>query len=478
MSGFLKAKTKPSTVSHWIATNSGPDTLHNHGRDDKLPESADIVVVGAGIAGALLAYHLTHPEDVSETVPKGSRIVILEGSEVASSASHFAPATFASFPKLVRSRSEGGAGLTKAHAVDILKQEWDNYARNKDVIKKHDLVHKVDLWEGNVMTVYKTQEGLDTAFNAFQQWNEALEESGSQDYSNNVFCKDPKEALRVSRVQGAIGYSTRTAGTVHPHKLTTELLKLSISSTDYDVSLHTTTPALSITPKEDQHIVETSRGTIKAKRVVLCTNAHTPHLFPEEHPLKSFIFPIRIQMGVFTPPPEFSGTKSPQTSYGFPTGYCATSTSGIVVGISVGDYIGANIGKSEDYICNSDDTVLLPECTKYLEGFMTRTFDGWNENAIGEGLMRTWTGVIAATIDRLPLIGPVPDTPGLFISAGYNGHGMSTTHTCGRALAKLILHETWDQQFPEAYIISKERLARKLPEGGHYQLVTGVNKTT
>jgi glycine/D-amino acid oxidase-like deaminating enzyme len=45
---------------------------------------------------------------------------------------------------------------------------------------------------------------------------------------------------------------------------------------------------------------------------------------------------------------------------------------------------------------------------------------GWGEQAIGEGLTRTWTGVMGYTIDRLPLIGPVPGRPGLFLSAGYN----------------------------------------------------------
>lgn len=45
---------------------------------------------------------------------------------------------------------------------------------------------------------------------------------------------------------------------------------------------------------------------------------------------------------------------------------------------------------------------------------------GWEEKAKGEGLMRTWTGVMGYTIDRLPLIGQVPDRPGLFIAAGFN----------------------------------------------------------
>ena len=55
-----------------------------------------------------------------------------------------------------------------------------------------------------------------------------------------------------------------------------------------------------------------------------------------------------------------------------------------------------------------------------LKSFMERTLIGWEEKAIGEGLTRTWMGVKGHTIDRLPLIGAVPDRPGLFIAAGFN----------------------------------------------------------
>lgn len=54
---------------------------------------ADLRYCTAGISGALLAYHLTHPENEDVALPEGQSIVILEGSEVASSASkfHFSP---------------------------------------------------------------------------------------------------------------------------------------------------------------------------------------------------------------------------------------------------------------------------------------------------------------------------------------------------------------------------------------------------
>ncbi|GFZ52218.1 hypothetical protein JCM24511_09991 [Saitozyma sp. JCM 24511] len=481
MSGFLKTHP-PSTVSHWIATNRGPSSLHNHGREDPMPERADIVIVGAGIAGALLAYHLAHPEDAKSSAFRGKRIVVLEGGEVASSATgrnggHFAPATFLSYPRLIRPLSEGGAGLSKGQAVDILCQEWDNYVRNRAVIKKHGLESKVDLWEGKAMTVYGSEEELKSATDAYDQWREAMRDNGiKDDYSDNKFYKDRDEAVKVSRVKSAVGCSTRNAGSVHPHKLTTELLKLALASDHNAVSLFTSTPVLSLSEPSGGDGVElkTSRGNVTAPTVILCTNAHTPHLFPKGHPLNTFIYPIRTQMGLVTPPTTFAGVKSLETSYGFPRGYCATSAGGIVVGVTPNDYIGQGIGSPEDFVCNSDDTALVGKvCTDYLEQFMESTMVGWGEQAIGEGLTRTWTGVMGYTIDRLPLIGPVPGRPGLFLSAGYNGHGMSTTHTCARALAHLLETGSWDQEFPEAYMLTPQRLERKLPDGGYVRLITG-----
>ena len=163
-----------------------------------------------------------------------------------------------------------------------------------------------------------------------------------------------------------MGCSTRSAGSVHPHKLTTELLKLSLESTKYKVSLYTSTPLLHLhdSPNFDSISLETNRGFIKADKVILCTNAHTPHLFPENHALRKFIYPVRTQMGLITPAAAFTGVKSLETTYGFPGGYCATSTGGIVLGVGPYDYLAEGVGREDFYVCNSDDSVVEPECTE------------------------------------------------------------------------------------------------------------------
>ena len=52
--------------------------------------------------------------------------------------------------------------------------------------------------------------------------------------------------------------------------------------------------------------------------------------------------------------------------------------------------------------------------------------------------VRTWTGFRPATPDKLPLIGAWPDTPGLWIAAGHEGLGITTSLGTAAILADLV----------------------------------------
>jgi len=52
--------------------------------------------------------------------------------------------------------------------------------------------------------------------------------------------------------------------------------------------------------------------------------------------------------------------------------------------------------------------------------------------------VRTWTGFRPATPDKLPLIGRWPDTPGLWIAAGHEGLGITTSLGTAALLADLV----------------------------------------
>lgn len=55
---------------------------------------------------------------------------------------------------------------------------------------------------------------------------------------------------------------------------------------------------------------------------------------------------------------------------------------------------------------------------------------------------RTWTGFRAATPDKLPLIGPWSPQPGIWIAAGHEGLGITTSPATGKILADLALGRT------------------------------------
>jgi glycine/D-amino acid oxidase-like deaminating enzyme len=53
-------------------------------------------------------------------------------------------------------------------------------------------------------------------------------------------------------------------------------------------------------------------------------------------------------------------------------------------------------------------------------------------------VIRTWTGFRPATPDKLPLIGPWPATPGLWIAAGHEGLGITTSLGTAQLVADLV----------------------------------------
>ena len=50
-----------------------------------------------------------------------------------------------------------------------------------------------------------------------------------------------------------------------------------------------------------------------------------------------------------------------------------------------------------------------------------------------------WAGIMGFSRDGLPLVGPVPGTPGAVVGAGFTGHGFGFAYAAGTALAELVL---------------------------------------
>jgi glycine/D-amino acid oxidase-like deaminating enzyme len=70
-----------------------------------------------------------------------------------------------------------------------------------------------------------------------------------------------------------------------------------------------------------------------------------------------------------------------------------------------------------------------------------RELEGLAAQLLGETprVTHRWSGIFGATRDRLPLAGPVPGREGVWLAAGYSGHGNVLGLACGELVAEAIL---------------------------------------
>ena len=67
-----------------------------------------------------------------------------------------------------------------------------------------------------------------------------------------------------------------------------------------------------------------------------------------------------------------------------------------------------------------------------------------------------WAGIFALTQDMLPLVGQVPGRDGLWVAAGYSGHGNVLGFACGELVADAILG---DSAAPQLALFDPARFA-------------------
>lgn len=186
------------------------------------------------------------------------------------------------------------------------------------------------------------------------------------------------------------------------------------------ISLHERTPVRGMS-RRDGWELHTDGGVIRADAVVLATNAYTNRLLPEVP-----IAPTRGQVLATTPLPRVIVPFPLYANYGYQ--YWRQTVDGrLVVGGWRDEDIEGEVGMQERH----HDLI-----QQRLLDF-ARTIAG-SEVAVEY----RWSGIMGFTPDGFPLVGQVPGRPGLFMSCGYSGHGVSMAFTCGGLAARAAIGET------------------------------------
>lgn len=306
------------------------------------------------------------------------------------------------------------------------------------------------------------------------------------------------EGLRIPDAEGAV--VQWNAASLWPYKLVTFVLERLLAAGGFN--LQTNTPATGLqkvdppsnlsTPhlgkKVIDHptwIVHTARGHITTRAVLLATNAYTSHLIPQ---FSDLIVPTRGQVAALKPPQEPAPGEPPldigHTFY--------------IIGESSSDdghredylvqrpppaaelVLGGGRQLAKDYAVGVWDDSTMDEPVKWwLRGELTKALDlslrdapqspvkhDHPSSALRDGNQdleptHEWTGIMGYSRDAHPWVGPVPDSmgggSGLWISAGYTGHGMPNAALCGKAAAELMTGAE-EVDLPEEYELTEQRV--------------------
>ena len=163
-----------------------------------------------------------------------------------------------------------------------------------------------------------------------------------------------------------------------------------------------------------------SLEALDAVQVVIATDGYTHGLVPE---LDAAIRPTRGQVLV-TEPLERRLFPCPHYArHGYD--YWQQTEDGRLVAGGVRD-------KAADHEYTAEEAT-TPLIQGYLERFAT--------DLLGEEprIDHRWAGIFGTTADRLPLVGRLPGSDRVWVSAGYSGHGNVMGLACGELVADAIL---------------------------------------
>ena len=429
------------TTSYWLSHDSG---LSKHRTTNELPSEADIVIIGSGYSGATAAYHI-----LQGTSDRPS-VVILEARDTCSGATgrnggHLKPAPYSS---ALSNEKRFGTKI----AQDLLRYEVDQLWHVKKLVEKESIDCDFELTRA--IDVYTDKQEAESILATFQ----ALKGAGFEFPDDLHVVTDPQKAERVSGVKGALLVFTFTAGSVWPYKLISHLLRRCI---EWGANLQTFTPVSSIensSTGDGRWILHTARGAIVAKKILVATNAYTSGLLPE---LKTRIVPVKgIACRIAVPadgkpPPHLNNTYSirfkPQEY-----DYLIPRTDGSIV---VGGAKQVLLLDDDNWLDNVDDSALIPGAEQYFDKYMQRTFNGWEES--DAQVTDIWSGIMGYSADLKPWVGEIPNRPGVFITAGFTGHGMPQILGCSAAVAALMRGDVASIEatgLPQPFWITKERL--------------------
>ena len=487
--------------SYWQNPKSGIANRYDGHLNDPCDNPCNIIIVGSGISGTMIAWNLLNQN------PQLNTIMMLEARESCSGATgrnggHTKAASYRSYLQHVEE-------LGKEEALKIARMEYDNIiethrlAEELGIDCESKLCKTVDIIYDRAtfklgkkaihalradVTEEEKQPGKMADYTIYDNADAVRKRFQVDSRNTNPFIEGKEEVV------GAFEYM---AGRVNAYRFSTEML---IKCKIEGLHMCTNAPVLKIEPSCDGEEflwnVVTPLHTFSVRAVILATNGYTSFLEPS---LQGKIVPLRGQITAQRP-----GQKStllaplPTTkSFIYKNGYEYMIPRPLPDGgqhIVVGGGLGRLTDKGASEYGTVDDASQNPNISRYLHGSLSGSFgaESWGEvdyRESSERVVQEWTGIMGATADGRPFVGKMPGRQnlrcssladyyaqymyrGLWISAGFNGHGMVLCLKSAEALATMVKNDNLGrlqegpistdipEWFPKSFLINEDRLKR------------------
>ncbi|KAH7395341.1 FAD dependent oxidoreductase [Phaeosphaeria sp. MPI-PUGE-AT-0046c] len=435
-------------------------------------QTYDYAIIGSGISGTMIAHNLLkcHPE---------SRIVMVEAREICSGATgrnggHTKAASYRSYMHHVQE-------LGKEEALKIARLEYANIVETHGMAKEMGIKCESEMCE-TVDVIYdkKTFELGKTAIQALRV--DARDDEKGDGKMAWYKIHENEEAVRqrfhvadtngnstLQHKEEVAGFFVYVAGRIHAYRFTTGVLKHCVQQ---GLVLCANTPVHAILPStnstntgDSAWDIFTQYTTLQSRHVVLATNGYTPYLL---NSLQGAIVPMRGQITAQRPGPRHKLTSPLPTTYSFiyRDGYeymiprpLDDGSQHIIIGGGLGRLPAA--GASE--YGTVDDSSLNSQISTYLNESVVGYFgaENWGEGSEddkSQRMVQEWTGIMGATADGRPFVGEVPGKKGMWISAGFNGHGMVLCLKSAQGLVEMMQGKGRPEWFAESFLITEERI--------------------
>lgn len=441
---------------------------------DNPMETYDYAIIGSGISGTLIAFNILK-------LRPDARVVMLEARDACGGATgrnggHTKAASY-------RTYLQHREALGRDEALKIARLEYDNILATHRMAEEVgiecenqlcntvDLIYDEDTFEQGRKAIETLQEDAsdDEKKERGMAWYKihSAEEAAETFYASKVN-RNPE----VSGNETLVGAFEYLAGRINAYRFTTGVLQECVKK---GLKLITNTTVHDVLPPQESsgldgtfHTLYTDNTSILTRSVIYATNGYTAYLLSE---LQGVIVPLRGQITAQRP------GKSSRLPEPLPTTYSFIYKSGYeymvprpLPGGGQHIVIGGGLGREPEAgvleYGTVDDSSLNPNISQYLNeslvGYFSRGAWGEIEGDSEQRVVREWTGIMGATADGRPFVGAVPTMQGVWISAGFNGHGMVLCLKSAEALVEMI-HGTDANRlewFPNSFIIGEERIQK------------------